>query len=190
MRAGFRVRAPHWDEVVSPEELEERDRYYREEFLPAKRQHVYPALWEYFFYDSFHDGHITDMQFEALRCNLTFNLSCPNVKFHHDKKFRFVNVDYRVVLNDVEYLTIERRDGNPAVNIPGVTFGYAEIETCEEEIAGAARRTGDRYHSLIIETELFNLMAVFSYIGVEAKEPVATELMRRDPRYEFPFVPW
>jgi hypothetical protein len=43
---------------------------------------------------------------------------------------------------------------------------------------------------LIIEADLFNLMVVFTSIGIEAKEPVATELMRRDPRYEFPFESW
>jgi hypothetical protein len=77
----------------------------------------------------FHDGDISDVQFDPIRCSLTFSLSCPNVKFHHDGGFRFVNVDYCVVINDVEYLTIERRDGEPSRNASGATFGYAETRT-------------------------------------------------------------
>jgi hypothetical protein len=156
----------------------------------TKREHVDRTFWEYFVNDSFHDGHISDIRFEPILSRLTLSLSCPNVKFHQDGDFRFVNVDYRVVLHQVEYLTIQRREGKPSVEAPGATFGYAEIETCEEEISEAARRTGDRFHSLIIEADVLNLMVVFEWISVDAKQPVATELMRQDPRYEFPFVKW
>lgn len=190
MKVQFRVRAPQWGDEVSPEELEKRDRYYRQEFLAAKRENMDRALWKHFFHDSFHDGEISDMQFEPVHSRLTFNLSCPNVKFHHGEGFQFVNVDYQVVMHRVECLSIQRREGEPSLGVSGATFGYAEIDTCEEEIVEVERRTGDPFHSLIIEADLLHLLVVFGYIHVEAREPVATELLRRDPRYEFPFVEW
>ena len=148
------------------------------------------TLWVHFFHDAFHDGIISDLRFEPVSGRLTFNVSCPNVKFHHAGGFRFLEVDYCVALHQVERLIVDRREGEASIGARGATFGYAEIETCEEEIAEATRRVGDEFHSIILEADLFNLLVVFRHIEIRAKEPVATELMRTDPRYEFPFVEW
>src|SRR5262245_25986439 len=174
MKAEFRVRAPQWGGELSPEEEQKRDRYYREEFLAAKRAQVDRTLWNHFFHDAFHDGIISDIRLDPLSGGVAFGVSCPNVKFHHGEGFRFLTVDYHVVLHQVECLIVERREGRASIGVGGATFGYAEIETCEEEIAEAARRVGDDFHSIIIEADFFNLLAVFRYVEVDAKEPAAT----------------
>jgi len=172
-------------------------------FLAERRARIPSNLWRYFREDFFHDGLVLAVTPDATCRRLQFTIDCPNVKYmlppaeapvHGAKRgyasdFEFVNVSYEIQLFDVyRWVVMQGREKLPR-NRQGPQFLGAEIETEEALIAEATQATDDEeHHSLIIETDLYDMIVIFHSIGVEPSEPVATELMMRDPRYQFPLA--
>jgi hypothetical protein len=122
-----------------------------------------------------------------VRRQVSFDLVCPNVKrFDDSGKFEFVNVPYRIVIDDVWRADMQIEDDGETSD--WVSFLAAEIETEDEAIAAASASRDDEYHSLILHTSRFWLTLVFGYIDVQPLEPAATDLMLADSRYVFPFT--
>jgi hypothetical protein len=99
------------------------------------------------------------------------------------------NVDYRVVIDDVWSIALQVDDDGEAGTWTDVLAG--EIDTEEDGIQAANASSDDAedtHHSLTLHTTRFWLTVVFGNLNVIPLEPAATDLMRADPRYVFPFA--
>ena len=172
-------------------------------FLAARRARIPSHLWRYFREDFFHDGVITAVTHDATCRRLQFTIDCPNVKYMlapgeapvhgvtrgRGGDFEFVNVSYEIQLFDVYRWVVMQGSEKLPRNRQGPQFLSAEIDTEEALIAEATKATDDEeHHSLIIEADLYDMIVIFHSLYVEPSEPVATELMMRDPRYQFPLA--
>jgi hypothetical protein len=158
-------------------------------FLAERRARIPSYLWRYFREDFFHDGVIVAVTPDVTCRRLQFTIDCPNVKYLHAGDFEFVNVSYEIQLFDVCRWVVMQGSEKLPRNRQGPQFLSAEIDTEEALIVEATQATDDEeHHSLIIEADLFDMIVIFHSICVEPSEPVATELMMRDPRYQFPLA--
>jgi hypothetical protein len=185
----FRMR-PDGDAVMDGMSVREFDDKLREyfEYLRPKRAEMPKDLWRFFAEDFFHDGPLEKMKLRLEQRHLRLDLTCPNVKrFSAPDTFDFVNVGFRVVIDDVWSMTLHvvDDDGNRDTF---TQFWAAEIDTEEDGIQAASVSRDDVHHSLTIHTSRFWLTVVFGYMSVEPLEPAATNLMLADPRYVFPFA--
>jgi len=147
-----------------------------------------PDLWRYFGYDTFHDGDIARVEFDAACRQLYLHVDCPNVKYFASptSDFEFVTVSFVVHVEDIRTFAFERRNEETSSTVAVPTFLYAEIETAEKEIREADQQTGESHHSIIIDADELRLGCVFRNIHVAGTEPTATTLMLRDTRFKFP----
>ena len=173
-------------------------------FLAARRASIPPNLWRYFRYDFFHDGVILAVTPDATCRRLNLTIDCPNVEYTRSpaelpapgakrgyaSDFEFVNVAFEIQLFDVYRWAVLQGSEKLSRNREGPQFLSAEIDTEDALIAEATQATDDEeeHHSLIIEADLYDMVVIFQSIGVQPLEPVATELMMRDPRYRFPLA--
>jgi hypothetical protein len=174
------------EDGVSVMEFDDKLKKYFD-YLRPKRAQIPKDLWRFFAEDFFHDGELDNLKLRPERRRIQFDLNCPNVKrFGGPHTFDFVNVGFRVVIDDVWSIALRVDDeGETGTHIQ---FGAAEIETVDDEIQAASISRDDVYHSLILRTNCFWLTAVFGHLDVSPLEPAATDLMLADPRYLFPFA--
>jgi hypothetical protein len=190
MNLNFRINSMVQHEEPQQETVDTRPRY--DAFVAARKADMPRPLWTYFGIDSFHDGQIERLTFDAACRNLEFHLSCPNVKFFsspESNEFKFLTVDFVAHFTDVYKFVLVRpqqEEGFQPTRCP--TFLYGEVETAEEDIREANERTGEEHHSLIIEADVFQAGIIFQYVHVTAVEPTATAWMMHDSRYKFPFL--
>jgi hypothetical protein len=170
--------------------IDTRPRY--DAFVEARKGDMPKPLWTYFGIDSFHDGQIKRLTFDAACRDLELHLTCPNVKFFpspESNEFEFLNVDFVARFIDVYKFVLVRQQQEEGFQAPGCpTFLYGEVETAEEDIREANERAGEEHHSLMIEADVFRAGIIFQYVHVTAAEPTATAWMMHDSRYKFPFL--
>jgi hypothetical protein len=183
----FRLRPDAVLEGMSVGEFDDKLRGYFE-YLRPKRAQIPRDLWRFFAEDFFHDGAVANMKLRPEHRRLRFDLTCPNVKrFSAPDTFEFVNVGFRVVIDDVWSIALHVDDDGATGT--WTEFIAAEIDTEEDGILAASASSDDAHHSLILHTSRFWLTGVFRMIDVSPLEPAATDLMLADPRYVFPFAP-
>jgi hypothetical protein len=179
----FRIR-PDPDEYERAAEYGDRYAAYLDALQPGRAE-MPPDLWAYFAEDFFHDGDLTNLELRPEHRRVTFELVCPNVKrFDAPDVFSFVNVGYRVVMDDVWSVALHIDDDGEVGE--RIEFQYGEIDAERHDIDAAGRSRDDRHHSLTFRANRFWLSVIFAYLSVTPLEPVATELMRADKRYVFP----
>jgi hypothetical protein len=161
-------------------------------FVAERKADMPRPLWTYCGIDSFHDGRIERLTFDAACRNLELHFGCPNVKFFPSSAsngFEFLNVDFVARFTDVYKSVLVRQQQAEGFQPTGCPmFLYGEVETAEEEIREANEHTGEEYHSLIIEADVFQAGVIFQYVHVTSVEPTATAWMMHDSRYKFPFL--
>lgn len=174
-------------DTASTEELVRWEREY-DAFVNAHRDRMPRDLWQYFGYDTFHDGLITRIAFDAACRRLCLHVDCPNVEYRPstDANFEFVIVSFVVHFEDVHTFALTRYGEETSRNVPTPTFLYGEIETAEDDIREADEEIGERHHSIIVEADVLRFGCVFQGVHVAGAEPAATALMLRDPRFRFP----
>lgn len=112
---------------------------------------------------------------------------CPNIKHLKADGFEFVNAAFEVRFQGVVRFVIEL--DQESINDSAVaSFGYASSEIDSDLPPQDSLTEWERLHSLIIDADSCWLTVVFGSVRVDAVEPLAFELMKRDPRFEIPWA--
>lgn len=171
-------------------EYEANDKLYREH-LKNISQNKDRDLWKYFYWDTFHDGYIEKVSFWETPGNITFHMSCPNIKKRRGDSHQYISpsIEFECHFRNVVYFSYEHDDFHELANqlyCSSFEFLYSEIDTLTEIIE--KHKTFDEdgegiwdYHSLIMKVMAgdtsFYIEMVFSQVDIYPKEPIAFELM-------------
>ena len=167
-------------------------REHLEEF--SKRDHT---LWEYFYWDFFHDGTIDDITFRNGSDELAFVINCPNIQRRRPNGGTdYINIPFRCVFSDVIYFQFTKGGTTEETTTPNsgkFTFLHSEINTLSEYILNNTEDGFEDYQSLIIEVmpahgpgDSSYIEVIFGYIHVEAIENTAFQLMLASPDFDIP----
>ena len=195
---GFRIRTICMNRMEL-KEYEAKEKLYREhlEKLSANKDR---DLWKYFCWDTFHDGYIEKVSFWDTPGNITFHMSCPNIKKKNGDAFNYIcpTVMFECHFRNVVFFSYEHNQFNDLrceQYCPSFQYLSSEIDTLTEIINkyNSVDEDGDDldiYHSLIMNIlagdTSFYMEMVFSQVDVYPKEPIAFEMMLKSNDFHVP----
>ena len=169
----------------------ERYEKHLQQFDQSKCRH----LWKYFKNNSFHDGSITNLKLSEDFCDLSFQVSCDDIRFKSDQlyeRYGDCSMHFICEFHDICYLQIDTpQSNNGEFDFHGTFqkyFGYGEINTLTEKIAAGTEDSP--LYSLIFSIESLRtyFSLVFEGLTVTAVERGALYMMKGSGDYIFPWL--
>lgn len=172
------------------EEYEPKEKLYREH-LEKISKNENSDLWKFFYWDTFHDGHIEEITFGDGLKDVILHISCPNIKKRKEDSGEYLQpIGFECHFRNVAYFSHEYEDSEELYfeSNSDIEYLYSEIDTLTELINKHNVKGEDKegegdivFHSLILyllgrQTNSY-MEVVFSQVDVYPKEPIAFELM-------------
>jgi len=187
----FRIRPNNIDDEIPISEFEDYFNY-----LNKFNKNENKDLWTFFEKDFFHDGQIKELQFSNNLQNLSFKVSCPNIKRNNGNSSAYIKPIWftcrfeGVVIFQLEVQKLDDINDPLSENETKVLFLESEINTMKDELEKYKSLYDNDFISLIIKTLPVerNFSLVFQSLKVEPDEPLAFELIKQDKSFDVPLV--
>lgn len=189
----FVYRKPYDDDHA---EYLKGEKAYEDHLLARKPKLDRGDLWRFFGWDFFHDGLIESISMPKEYRGLEIRINGPNIEVHGaGDEFRFINVGFTLRFQCVDFFQINTDEAD---RTDLITYLDAEVDTLADLMAAARKRWYEQnpdyesdklpeFHSLLIMTlQSLSIAIVFQSLSVDPDEPMAFEMMLRDPNFKVP----